>query len=80
MEQINSVLKKYSNEIRIENFRLIENGSCINIAFDMVYPAELQRREEEIRKDITKKIEFQNSNYHTVIKGMIRRERFRLHR
>lgn len=80
MEQINSVLKKYSNEIRVDNFRLIENGSCINIAFDMVYPAKLQKREEEIREDITEKIERQNSKYHTVIKGIIRRERFSLHR
>lgn len=80
MEQINSVLKKYSNEITIHHLRLIENGACINIAFDMVYPAELQRREEEIRKDITDRIELENSKYHTVIKSMIRRERFRLHR
>ena len=80
MEQINAVLKKYSNEIKVDNFRLIENDSCTNIAFDMVYPAKLQKREEEIRKDITEKIGFQNSKYHTVIKGIIRRERFSLHR
>lgn len=80
MEQINSVLKKYSDEIKIDNFRLIENGSCINIAFDMIYPAELQKREEEIRKDIAERIEFQNSKYHTVIKGIIRRGRLSLHR
>ena len=80
MEQINSVLKKYSDEIKIDNFRLIENGSCINIAFDMIYPAELQKREEEIRKDIAERMECQNSKYHTVIKGIIRRERFSLHR
>ena len=80
MEQINSILKKYSNEIKVDNFRLIENGSCINIAFDMIYPAELQKREEEIRKDITERIEFQDSKYHTVIKGIIRRERLSLHR
>lgn len=80
MEQINSILKKYSNEIKVDNFRLIENGSCINIAFDMIYPAELQKREEEIRKDITERIEFQDSKYHTVIKGIIRRGRLSLHR
>lgn len=80
MEQINSVLKEYSNEIKVDNFRLIENGSCINIAFDMVYPAELQKREEEICKDITERIELQNPKYHIVIKGMIRRERLSLRR
>lgn len=44
-KQIYSVMKKYSEEIKIDNFRLIESGSFINAAFDMVYPAELQKRE-----------------------------------
>lgn len=43
-EQIYSVIKKYSDEIKIDNFRLIENGSFINVAFDMVYPAGLQKK------------------------------------
>lgn len=79
-EQIYSVMKKYSEEIKIDNFRLIENGSFINVAFDMVYPAELQKREEEICKDIADRIESENPRYHTIIKGIIRRERFSLHR
>lgn len=80
MEQINSVLKKYKNEIQVDHFRLIENGTCINIAFDMIYPAELQNREEEIRREIAEKMELQDSKYHTVIKSIIRRERLSLHR
>ena len=80
MEQISSVLKKYSNDIKVDHFRFIENGSCINIALDMIYPAELQKREEEICKDIAEKIELQDSKYRTVIKGIIRRERLGLHR
>lgn len=79
-EHIYSVLKKYNEEILIDNFRLIENGSFINVSFDMVYPAELQKREEEICKDITDRLKSENPNYHTIIKGIIRRERLSLHR
>ena len=73
-------MKKYSDAIRIDNFRLIENGSYINVAFDMVYPAELQKREEEIYKDIRDRLELKNPKYRIIIKGIIRRERFSLHR
>ena len=79
-EQIYTVMKKYSDAIRIDNFRLIENGSYINVAFDMVYPAELQKREEEIYKDIRDRLELKNPKYRIIIKGIIRRERFSLHR
>ena len=79
-EQIYSVMKKYSDAIIIDNFRLIENGSYINVAFDMVYPAELQKREEEIYKDIRDRLELKNPKYRIIIKGIIRRERFSLHR
>lgn len=80
IKQIYSILKKYSGEIKIDNFRLIKNGVCTNIAFDMIYPAELQKREEEICKDITDRLISENPRYHVIIKGIIRRERFRLHR
>ena len=73
-------MKKYSEEIKIDNFRLIESGSFINVAFNMVYPAELQKREEEICKDIADRLESENPRFHTIIKGIIRRERFSLHR
>ena len=79
-EQIYSVMKKYSEEIKIDNFRLIETGSFINVAFDMVYPAELQKRGEEICKDIADRLEAESPRFHTIIKGIIRRERFSLHR
>ncbi len=55
-------------------------GSFINVAFDMVYPAELQKREEEICKDIADRLESENPGCHTIIKGIIRRERFSLRR
>ena len=73
-------MKKYSEEIKIDNFRLIENGSFTNVAFDMVYPAELQKREEEICKDIADRLGAESPRFHTIIKGIIRRERFSLHR
>lgn len=79
-EQIYSILNKYSNKIKIDNFRLIENDRYINIVFDMIYPAELQKIEEEIRRDIADKIESENSRYRTIIKGIIRREHLRLRR
>ena len=79
-EQIYSVLKKYSDEIRVDNFRLIENGSGFGAAFDMVYPARLQKREEDIRSSITEKVRSENPGCHLSIKGIIRRERLSLHR
>ncbi|WP_373216983.1 cation diffusion facilitator family transporter [Ruminococcus sp. 5_1_39BFAA] len=79
-EQIYSVMKKYSEEIKIDNFRLIETGPFINVVFDMVYPAELQKREEEICKDIVDRLEAESPRFHTIIKGIIRREPFSLHR
>ena len=79
-EQIYSILNKYGDKIKIDNFRLIENDRYINIIFDMIYPAELQKIEEEIRMDIADKIESENSRYRTIIKGIIRREHLRLRR
>lgn len=72
-EQIYSVLKKYSDEIRVDNFRLIEDGCCFGAAFDMVYPARLQKREDEIRNSITEKVRSKNPECHLIIKGIIRR-------
>ena len=80
MKQIYTVLNEFSDEIEISNFRLIESGPYINVVFDMVYPAKLQKSEEDICNSIKREIESENSKYRTVIKGMIRRERFRLHR
>ena len=70
----------YRTHVKINNFRLIESNPYINVAFDMVYPAKLQKSEEDICNDIKKEIESENLKCRTVIKGIIRRERFRLHR
>ena len=77
-EKIYSVLKKYNAEISIDNFRLIENGIYTNVVFDMLYPSELQKREEEIYKEITDQIESESPEYRTIIKGIMRRERLSL--
>lgn len=74
-EQIYSVLKKYSDKIQVDHFRLIENGSHIDAAFDMMYPAKLQKREEEIRNGISEKIGAKNPECHVLIKSIIWRER-----
>lgn len=76
--KIYSALKKYNAEIKIDNFRLIESGAYTNVVFDMLYPSELQKIEDEIYKDITGKIESENPKYRTIIKGIMRRERFSL--
>ena len=76
--KIYSALKKYNAEIKIDNFRLIESGAYTNVVFDMLYPSELQKIEDEIYKDITGKIESENPEYRTITKGIMRRERFSL--
>lgn len=78
--QIYDVLEKYNTEIKIENLRLIDNGSFINIAFDMVYPAEFQKDEEKICRDITEELESESLKYRVTIKSIIRREHFGLHK
>ena len=50
----------------------------INIVFEMLYPAEMQKNEDEIIETIGNELEKDNPNYHTIIKGIIRRERFSL--
>lgn len=79
-DRIYAVLKKYGDEIRVDHFRLIENGSGFSAAFDMIYPAELQKREEEIRNDIVEKIGSEHPACHLAINGIIRRDRLSLHR
>ena len=80
MERIYTVLNKYGDGIGISNFRLIESDPYVNVVFDMAYPAKLQKSKEDICNDIQKEIGSENSKCRTIIKGIIRRERFRLHR
>ncbi len=80
VHRVTLAAQKYSNEIRINNFRLINCGSFINIVFDMLYPAVLQKKEQEICTAIETEIKQKNSKYHITIKGIIRRERFTFRR
>lgn len=80
IKKIYHVLQNYSEGIFIDNFRLIESGSYTNIAFDLVYPADLQKNEESICQDIEETIKTENPMFYTTIKGIIRRERFSLGR
>lgn len=77
---VNTILQRYKGKIVLNNLRLIENGTNINIIFNIFYPAEMQKSEEEIIRTIKNKIENGSCNYHVIIKGIIRRERFSLHR
>lgn len=79
-KKIYHVLQNYSEGIFIDNFRLIESGSYTNIAFELVYPADLQKDEESICQDIEETIKTENPKFYTTIKGIIRRERFSLRR
>lgn len=79
-EKIYDVLQNYSDEIFIDTFRLIESGSYTNIAFNLIYPADLQKKEEKICHDIEKAMKAENPKFYTTIKGIIRRERFSLGR
>lgn len=78
-KQVYSMAKRYSDEIKIDNFRLIENGSFINVVFDMIYPAELQKSEEEICKNISDMLMSEDPSYRIIIKGIIKRGRLSLH-
>ncbi|MDO4168845.1 MAG: cation diffusion facilitator family transporter [Lachnospiraceae bacterium] len=78
IQKIQLVLQKYSDGIYIRHFRLIESGTHTNIAFDLIYPADLQNKEEKIRQEIETIINSEYPQYYTTIKSMIRRERFRL--
>lgn len=79
-EKISLILKEYGEQIEIDHFRLIESGQYTNIVFDLLYPVELQKSEEEICENIEHALSLENPQYHTIIKGILRRERYRPHR
>lgn len=79
-EKISLILKEYGGQIEIDHFRLIEGGQYTNIVFDLRYPVELQKSEEEICENIEHALSLENPQYHTIIKGILRRERYRPHR
>lgn len=70
-EKIDRILQNYDGKISINDFRLIENGSGINIVFNILYPAKMQKMEEEICKTIPCELERDNEQYHAIIKGII---------
>lgn len=75
-DQAGLALQKYGGKIGIDHFRLIEGGHCTTIAFDLLYPAELQRNEEAIRQELEAELKVNNPQYCAVIKGILRRERY----
>jgi len=74
------VLQKYGGKVSIDHFRLMESGCYTTISFDMLYPAELQKSEEVICQEIETELENDNPQYRTIIKGILRRERYGSHR
>ena len=74
------VLQRYGGKVSIDHFRLLESGCYTIISFDLLYPAELQKSEEVICQEIEKALESDNPQYRTIIKSILRRERYGSHR
>lgn len=72
-EQVYTVLKKYSPNLKIDGLRLIENGSFTIAAFNMYYPPNLQSKQEAICDDIVQTIESANENYRVTVKSVLAR-------
>lgn len=79
-DKVEFVLQRYSGKVNIDHFRLIESGCYTTAAFDLLYPAELQKSEEVICQEIEKELESDNPQYRTIIKSILRRERYGSHR
>jgi len=79
-DKVEFVLQKYSGKVSIDHFRLIESGCYTTISLDLLYPAELQKSEEVICREIEVELESENPQYRTIIKSILRRERYGSHR
>lgn len=73
IDQIYTVLKKYSPHIKIDGLRLIENGAFTIAAFNMYYPPKLQSKQESICEDVIQTIEKANENYRVTVKSILAR-------
>ena len=79
-DKVEYILQKYSGKVSIDHFRLIESGYSTTAAFDLLYSAELQKSEEIICQEIEAELESENPQYRTIIKSILRRERYGSHR
>ena len=75
-DKVRIVLQKYGGRISIDHFRLIESGPYTIAAFDLLYPACLQKSEETICQEIEQALSEENPQYRAIIKGILRRERY----
>lgn len=73
---VNLVLQKYGDRLAVDHFRLVESGPHIKVVFDLLYPADLQNQEEELRQEVEKAFDAEGDTYLVMIKGILRRERF----
>ncbi len=53
---VNSALQKYGDRLAVDHFRLVESGTHIKVIFDLLYPADLQNQEEDIRQEVEKSL------------------------
>lgn len=79
MEAAGMALERYGDEIMIEHFRLLDGGTCISPAFDMLYPPELQKSEEEMCRMAEEALKRECPGCHPVIRSVLRRDCFHYH-
>ena len=79
-DKVEHILQKYGSKVSTDHFRLIESGCYITVAFDLLYSAKLQKSEESIYREIETDLERENPQYRTIIKSILRRERYGFHR
>lgn len=67
-ELVLSLLKFKDSRLSIHDFRMTEGRENINLIFDIVLPAELSGKEEEIQKSLEKTLNsIEEKNYYTII-------------
>ncbi|MDO4323822.1 MAG: cation diffusion facilitator family transporter [Lachnospiraceae bacterium] len=76
-EKIYDAAGRYSEDIQICQFRLLEDGEHITAAFELLYPTGQKKHEAELCRDITQSIEAEDPRYRVMIKSVIRRPHFR---
>jgi divalent metal cation (Fe/Co/Zn/Cd) transporter len=60
-------LREINPELAIHDFRMVRGKGHTNLIFDMVVPHELERREPELKKLVTERLQAVDRRYRTVI-------------
>ena len=60
-------VKSIEPSLSIHDFRMVRGVKHTNLIFDLVMPSKFKGREEEFKKRIDRKVQFENRKYYTVI-------------